>query len=109
MAELDVSARRDLLVIAADGYGKRTPVAGIRLTGRGKLGVRVHDGPTPPAVALVVGDVDELLISTRRGKVIRLAAREVPRQGRRARGVRVVALGEQDAVAAACRVPGALR
>ena len=25
MAELDVSARRDLLVIAADGYGKRTP------------------------------------------------------------------------------------
>jgi hypothetical protein len=34
--------RRDLLIIGADGYGKRTPVNGIRSTKRGKLGVRVH-------------------------------------------------------------------
>jgi hypothetical protein len=31
---LAVDAHIDLLIIAADGYGKRTPVSGIHLTGR---------------------------------------------------------------------------
>jgi DNA gyrase subunit A len=49
---------------------------------------------------------DELLLISTAGVVIRTAVREIASQGRDATGVRVMNLGEGDAVAAVAPVAG---
>ena len=49
---------------------------------------------------------DELLLISTSGVVIRMAVREIASQGRDATGVRVMNLGEGDAVAAVAPVAG---
>jgi DNA gyrase subunit A len=66
---------------------------------RGGMGVKVTSHP-PLAAALMVGDRDDLIIATRRGKFIRLAAADVPIYHREARGVRVVRLQKGDRIVA---------
>jgi DNA gyrase subunit A len=48
---------------------------------------------------------DDLVIITRGGKIIRIAADKVRATGRSAQGVRLVNLEEGDQIAAACVVP----
>ena len=99
-----MSARKTLLVIGEDGFGKRfLPRELLNPDGtakkRGGRGVKVTSHP-PLAAALLVRGSDELVIATRQGKIIRLAAADVPIYHREARGVRVVRLHDGDQVAA---------
>ena len=96
-------AEQELLVITEDGYGKRTPISKYRRQRRrGGQGV-VTTGAPPLAAALIVRAHDELVVATVKGQVIRLAVADVPRQGRAARGARVVRLRPGDRVAAVTR------
>ncbi len=52
-----------------------------------------------------VTDEDELLIMTTRGKIQRVAAKEISIIGRNTQGVRIMSLDEGDAVTAVVRVP----
>jgi DNA gyrase/topoisomerase IV subunit A len=72
---------RYLLVVTEDGDGKRVPVSGVRKTDRGSKGVKLST--VPVAAALVVGTEKELLIGTRRGKMLSIPMREVPVRARR--------------------------
>ena len=56
--------------------------------------------------AFMAGLDDELLLISTSGVVIRMAVREIASQGRDATGVRVMNLGEGDAVAAVAPVAG---
>ena len=52
-----------------------------------------------------VDDDDELLMMTARGKIQRIAAREINVIGRNTKGVRIMSLDEADTLAALVRVP----
>ena len=52
-----------------------------------------------------VDDDDELLMMTARGKIQRIAAREISVIGRNTKGVRIMSLDEGDTLAAFVRVP----
>ena len=52
-----------------------------------------------------VTDDDELLMMTSRGKIQRIAAREIGVVGRNTQGVRIMSLDEGDTLAAVVRVP----
>ena len=70
----------------------------------------MRDIKTQPRNGPVVGvssvtDEDELLMITARGKIQRLAAREISIIGRNTQGVRIMSLDEGDTVAAVVPVP----
>ena len=114
-----------LLTACENGYGKRTPF-GIGAAGeddaeeenasatryrtqhRGGKGLR--DIKTTERNGRVIGiirvaDDDEVLMMTARGKIQRIAAREISVIGRNTQGVRIMTLDEEDVLAAIVRVP----
>lgn len=75
---------------------------------RGGKGIR--DIKTSPRNGLVIGvtavrDDDEVLMITARGKIQRIAAREIRVSGRNTQGVRIMSLDEGDSLVAVKRVP----
>ena len=103
--------RRDaaVLTVTEDGMGKRTPVGDFPLQKRGGLGTLALPSsgrPVPIVSALEVLEGDEVMAVTAAGKVTRVAAGEVPTQGRRTQGRRVVRLPEGDRLVEVTRAVG---
>jgi DNA gyrase subunit A len=97
----------ELLAVTENGYGKRSPLEDYRITGRGGKGIITikasERNGALMAVREVVGD-DELMITTRKGIVIRLPLKDVSVLGRNTQGVRLINLDEGDAVADVARI-----
>lgn len=96
----------EVLVVMANGFGKRTDLKEYRLQGRGGSGIKVAKitDKTGPIVALslVSGKigVDDLVIMSKKGQVIRLPFKTVPTIGRATQGVRLMRFSEdKDTVA----------
>ena len=99
----------DILIVTDAGYGKRTKVERFNRQARGGQGVRgikLTAKRGRVVAAFMAGLDDELLLISTSGVVIRTAVREIASQGRDATGVRVMNLGEGDAVAAVAPVAG---
>ena len=103
----------DLLVVTTHGYGKRTSLDEYFPKGRATMGNLTLDKHAIPivgkiAVARVVqaADDDITLISTG-GIVMRTKAKSIAQFGRATRGVRVMDLGDGDAVATLARFSAA--
>ncbi len=96
----------DILTVTELGYGKRTPVEEYRAQGRGGLGLislKVSDKTGPVVAALPVQPADEIIVATRKGKVIRTPVEQdennrISRMGRATQGVRIIRLKDGDAV-----------
>ena len=86
----------EVLVVMANGFGKRTDLKEYRLQGRGGSGIKVAKitDKTGPIVALslVSGKigVSDLVIMSKKGQVIRLPFKTVPTIGRATQGVRLM-------------------
>jgi len=96
-----------LLVVAENGYGKRTPVDEYRVQGRGGSGIltmNVTEKTGKIVGAEVVEDVDRLLVMTVNGKGIRIKVKEIRTTGRVAQGVRLINLGAGDQVKTISRI-----
>ena len=125
-----VVARPDatLLTACGHGYGKRTAfgpnseangdengddenvTSGSRYRTQRRGGKGVRDIKTTNRNGRVIGitrvdDGDEILMMTARGKIQRMAAREIGIIGRNTQGVRIMSLDEGDTLAAIVRVP----
>jgi DNA gyrase subunit A len=75
---------------------------------RGGLGVRdikTTDRNGPVISIVTVREEDELIMMTARGKIQRIAAREIGVKGRNTQGVRIMSLDDDDTLAAVVRVP----
>ncbi len=100
-----------VLIITTGGYGKRVPVTQFKLYNRatkGKIATKFKSrkGFKDQLAALrIVNEVDELMIVTTRGIIIRQAVKAISPQSRSATGVRVQRLDEDDAIAAVALVP----
>ncbi|HSG06957.1 MAG TPA: DNA gyrase subunit A [Longimicrobiales bacterium] len=103
--------RRDacVLTVSEDAMGKRIPVGEFPLQKRGGLGnlVTPSGGSTTRTVAaLEVLDADEVMLITGGGQVTRIAADEIPEQGRRTQGRKLMKLPAGDRVVEVTRTQG---
>ena len=102
---MDIVRDKDqkLLVIAANGFGKVTPVEGIAAHSRGGVGVKVAavTEKTGPIVAVHTLDPEakEVIMMSTKGQAIRVAVKEIPKLGRATQGVRIMRMNDGDAVA----------
>jgi DNA gyrase subunit A len=76
-----------------------------RRGGKGLRDIKTTDRNGPVIGVTSVTDEDELLMMTARGKIQRIAAREISVIGRNTQGVRIMSLDEGDTLAAIVRVP----
>jgi DNA gyrase subunit A len=91
----------ELLVVTANGYGKRTRISDFRNIRRGGKGVVCipTEGRNGNLVSLKeVLETDEVMMITRQGLVIRCPVKGIPVLGRPAKGVRVISLNEGDSL-----------
>ena len=99
-----------VLAVSEGALGKRTEVEEFPLQKRGGRGTRTlpsEDGDVRLVGAKEVVDGDEVSLVAASGVVHRLAVAEVPVQGRRTRGARLVALSKGDRVVELTRRAGA--
>jgi len=96
-----------ILVVSENGYGKRSPVSEYRVTNRGGKGVKSLNitDKTGVMIALVnVVDNDDLMIINKSGMTIRMPVASLRDMGRATQGVRLIALKNDDAIAAITKV-----
>ena len=112
MVTLDREADTDktILVVSAQGMGKRTDWQEYRVTNRGGKGVRTMkvNAKTGELVALkAVTEDNDLMITNRSGIVIRTGMSDLRVTGRSTQGVRLIRLEKGDAIADVAVVPAA--
>jgi DNA gyrase subunit A len=96
-----VKEEDDLLIVAAKGLGKRTPMSEYRIQNRGGRGVRTLNitDKSGDCVALKVVHSDEdLLIISAQGVIIRVRMQEITSKGRYTQGVKLINIREDDSV-----------
>ena len=93
---------RSLLVISENGYGKATKVANFPSHKRGGVGIKaaVVTAKTGPimSVRTIQEDAHEVIMISNKGVAIRVGLKDIPTLGRTTQGVRIMKLGEGDAV-----------
>ena len=98
----------DLLLVTDTGFGKRVKVERFTRQGRGGQGVRAIKLTAARGfvvAATMASLVDQVLLASSGGVLIRVPAREISSQGRDATGVRVMNLDDGHHVATAAVVP----
>jgi len=96
---------RDILTIAEKGLGKRTPISLFPVQKRAGKGVRaaVVNGKTGDlkTASMVTPLIDQIIITSKMGQVIKLPLRNIPELGRATQGVILMRFAEKsDSVAA---------
>jgi DNA gyrase subunit A len=93
----------ELLVVGANGYGKKTPMDEYKIQNRGGSGIKTASvtGKTGKIMssAVVTSAQEELVAMSKKSQVIRLEIKEVPTLGRSTQGVRIMKLREGDTLA----------
>ena len=95
------SSGKTLFTITEKGYGKRTLLSEyptIKRGGRGVLDIKTDNRNGKVVTMKAVGEDDELLIVTVKGKVIRIPISDVRIIGRNTKGVRIVNLSDDDSI-----------
>ncbi|MDA9615722.1 DNA gyrase subunit A, partial [Candidatus Pelagibacter sp.] len=86
---------RFILSITENGYGKKTLHNDYRVTNRGGKGIiGIVNSPRNGNISssFPVLEADEVMISTNKGRVIRVAVKEIRTAGRNTQGVRIIKL-----------------
>ena len=95
-------SEQTLLVISQKGYGKITKVANFPSHKRGGVGIKaaVVTAKTGPIITVqtLEADANEALLISQNGQTIRVALKDIPTLGRTTQGVRIMRLGDGDAV-----------
>jgi DNA gyrase subunit A len=96
-----------VLAISETGYGKRSNVDEYRHQTRGGKGV-ITMKITPKTGNLIalkeVTDGDDLMIISKKGKIIRMHCKDIRAMGRNTQGVRIIRLGTDDKIGGVTRV-----
>jgi len=101
----------ELLIVSEKGYAKRTPLSEFPTHGRGGGGVKVMTITSktgPIATARVARPIDEVMVISAEGQVLRTRAEGISEQGRAAQGVILLNLDGTDKVAAVAILDGAI-
>jgi len=93
-----------LLVVTENGYGKRTDLAEYRLQKRGGAGIKTAKITSKTGnlvFSKLISDEEDLIVISKKGKVIRTKISQIPKLSRPTQGVRIMKLEEGDHVASA--------
>ena len=96
-----------ILSITENGYGKKTSHYDYRVTNRGGKGIiGIVNSPRNGNISssFPVYEVDEVMISTNKGRVIRVAVKEIRTAGRNTQGVRIIKLTGDEKVVSAIKI-----
>ncbi len=96
-----------ILSITENGYGKKTLHTDYRVTNRGGKGIiGIINSPRNGNISssFPVFEGDEILISTNKGRVIRVAVKEIRTAGRNTQGVRIIKLSGEEKVVSADKI-----
>jgi len=92
-----------LLVISANGYGKRTLLSEYKVQGRGGAGILTSKVTTKTGVVIasqvVTDQQEEVIAISKKSQVVRVDLKEIPILGRQTQGVRIMKLRENDSLA----------
>jgi DNA gyrase subunit A len=98
---------RFILSITENGYGKKTSHFDYRVTNRGGKGIiGIINSPRNGSIcsSFPVFETDEVMISTNKGRVIRVAIKEIRTAGRNTQGVRIIKLSGDEKVVSAIKI-----
>ncbi len=96
-----------VLAISENGYGKKTSHLDYRVTNRGGKGIiGIINSPRNGNItsSFPVFEGDEILISTNKGRVIRVAVKEIRTASRNTQGVRIIKLSGDEKVVSAIKI-----
>ncbi|MDA7835626.1 DNA gyrase subunit A [Candidatus Pelagibacter sp.] len=101
------SDERFVLSITENGYGKKTLNNEYRVTNRGGKGIigiinSPRNGSICSSFSVIEGD--DVMISTNKGRVIRVATKEIRTAGRNTQGVRIIKLSGDEKVVSAIKI-----
>jgi DNA gyrase subunit A len=102
------SGDETLLTVCENGYGKRTKVEEYRVQGRGGQGlidIRTSERNGKVVNLLAVRDVDEVMLITKDGQIVRTKVIDISVIGRATQGVRCIALNGGDRLVSVARIP----
>ena len=98
---------RFILSITENGFGKKTSHLDYRVTNRGGKGIiGIINSPRNGNIcsSFPVFEPDEIMISTNKGRVIRVAVNEIRTAGRNTQGVRIIKLSGDEKVVSAIKI-----
>ena len=96
-----------ILSITENGFGKKTSHSDYRVTNRGGKGIiGIVNSPRNGSISssFPVFEGDEILISTNKGRVIRVAVKEIRTAGRNTQGVRIKKLSGSEKVVSVIKI-----
>ncbi|ETA69672.1 DNA gyrase subunit A [Candidatus Pelagibacter ubique] len=102
-----IAKEKFVLSISENGYGKKTSHSDYRVTNRGGKGIiGIVNSPRNGNItsSFPVFEGDEILISTNKGRVIRVAVKEIRTAGRNTQGVRIIKLSGEEKVVSAIKI-----
>ena len=102
-----IAKEKFILAITENGYGKRTSHYDYRVTnrgGKGIIGIINSDRNGNVSSTFPVNEGDDILISTNKGRVIRVAVKEIRIAGRNTQGVRIIKLSGDEKVVSAIKI-----
>ncbi len=90
-----------ILTVTEKGYGKRTQASEYRAqsrAGKGVISVKVTDKNGPAVSFYQVADVDDIMMMTAEGMVLRMRIGDLREIGRNSQGVRLIDMSDDDRV-----------
>ena len=97
----------NILVVSANGYGKRSKLEDYRITNRGGKGVKtisITDKTGDLVSIMNVNDSNGLMIINKSGIAIRMAVKNLRVMGRATQGVKLINIKKGDSIAAVAKV-----
>ena len=106
--KLEIKAsEKFILSITENGFGKKTTHFDYRVTNRGGKGIiGIINSPRNGSIcsSFPVFEGDEIMISTNKGRVIRVAVKEIRTASRNTQGVRIIKLSGDEKVVSAIKI-----
>ena len=96
-----------ILSVSENGFGKRSSYLDYRVTNRGGKGIiGIINSPRNGNISasLVVGQEDEIILSTDKGSIMRCAVKEIRVAGRNTQGVRIKKLSGNEKVVSVIKI-----
>ena len=96
-----------ILSVSENGFGKRSSYFDYRVTnrgGKGIIGIINSSRNGNIACSLIVGEEDEIILSTDKGSIMRCAVKEIRVAGRNTQGVRIKKLKGEEKVVSVIKI-----
>jgi len=108
VVSLEVLENKSIMTITENGYGKRSDIEDYRKTaraGKGVINMKVTDKTGEIITSQSVVESDNIIVTTKKGIVIRTPVSNIRIMGRATQGVRIINLKDGDSVIDLIRVP----